>query len=104
MYTAKDGQLLMLWSNCSDYGYCVGVARSKNGKIDGEWEHDEEILFSSLQTGEHDGGCGIIFTALDGKVYLSAHSPNLVTEERGERLIFIPIYEENGKLICGEKR
>ena len=52
MYKTKDNQLLMLWSNFNKDGYCEAIARSKNGKIDGEWVHDEELLFSKETFGQ----------------------------------------------------
>lgn len=101
MYTANNGELLMIWSNfAEEKGYCVGVARSKNGKIDGEWVQDEELLFSKDLTGEYDGGHGMIFKDTDGKMYLCVHSPNTPTEQIGERTVFIPIEDNNGKLKC----
>lgn len=100
MYVTKDGQLLMLWSNTSDDGYCVGIARSKNGKVDGQWVQDDERLFSKLITKQYDGGHGMIFTDKDGQMYLSVHSPNTPVGERVEKPVFVPIHEENGTLLC----
>lgn len=100
MYKTKENQLLMLWSNFDEYGYCVGVARSNNGKIDGEWLHDKDVLFSKSTFGQYDGGHGMIFTDFDGQMYLSIHSPNSPTNYRSERPIFIPVYEENGIVKC----
>jgi GH43 family beta-xylosidase len=102
MYKTKDNQLLMLWSNfhTPENDYCVGIARSKNGKVDGEWIHDEKLLFSKETTGKYDGGHGMIFTDRDGKMYLSVHSPNKQIEGCGEKTIFIPVHEENGTLVC----
>lgn len=100
MYKTKDGQLLMIWSNFCESGYCVGIARSKNGKVDGEWIQDDKLLFSKEMTGKYDGGHGMIFKDKDGQMYLSVHSPNDSTEESGEKTIFVPIHEENGTLVC----
>ena len=100
MYKTKDGQLLMLWSNFAEKEYCVGIARSKNGKVDGEWKHDEKLLFSKEITGNDDGGHGMIFTDREGKMYLSVHSPNRPTDAVKEEVIFIPVKEENGTLVC----
>lgn len=99
MYTTADGQLLMLWSNWDNAGYAVGIARSKSGKLDGKWEQDEELLYSKNYTGDFDGGHGMLFTALDGKMYLSLHSPNDQKNGRPETPIFVPIKEENGTLV-----
>lgn len=99
IYKTKDGELLMLWSNACEHGYCVGIARSKNGKVDGEWIQDDELLFSKQLTGDYDGGHGMIFKDEDGQMYLSVHSPNKPTEKK-EEVVFVPVCEENGTLIC----
>ena len=100
MYKTSDGVLLMLWSNFIGKDYCVGIARSKNGRVDGEWTHDEKLLFSNEITGNDDGGHGMIFTDRGGKMYLSVHSPNRPTDTVKEEVIFITVFEENGNLIC----
>ena len=99
MYRCADGQLLMLWSNWDDAGYCVGIARSASGSVTGPWTHDSQLLYSKNMTGEYDGGHGMLFTALDGKMYLSIHSPNGKIGDRMEMPIFIPVKEEDGKLV-----
>ncbi len=96
MYTTKDGQLLMLWSNNDEAGYCLAVARSKSGKLDGEWTHDDHRLFSELNSGS-DGGHGMIFTDFDGQMYAVLHSPN-DWGGNGSRLTLIPVIERNGVL------
>ena len=103
MYKTADGRLLMIWSNFDINGcYCVGIAHSENGKIDGKWIQEERI-FSKEISGKYDGGHGMIFTGLDGQKYLSVHSPNSPTEDgRREQPIFIPIAEKNGTLVCCE--
>lgn len=100
MHKTKEGKLLMLWSNFCKSGYCVGIAESNNGKVDGVWKQQEELLFSKETTGEYDGGHGMIFTDTDGEMYILVHSPNDATDESGEKSIMIPIVEENGTLIC----
>lgn len=100
IYKTVDGQLLMLWSNFVGRSYCVGIARSKDGRIDGEWTHDDKLLFSKEIHGEKDGGHGMIFRDRKGDMYLSIHSPNMTTEEEREEVIFIPVKEENGTLVC----
>lgn len=94
IYTTKDGNLLMLWSNFDKDGYAVGFAKSKNGKIDGEWIQEERLLFSKSKYGDCDGGHGMIFTDTDGQMYLCIHSPN----SENERTVFIPVYEKDGTL------
>ena len=100
MYETETHELLMLWSNMCADGYCVGVAKSSGGTVTGKWEHFDELLFSKQTTGEYDGGHGMIFKALDGKKYLTVHSPNTQNEETGERVVIISVREENGRLIC----
>lgn len=98
MYTTKENQLLMLWSNFDRDGYTVAVAHSQNGKIDGKWEHEPAPIYKKGSGNLYDGGHGMIFTALDGQKYLSIHSPNLPCGR--ERVVFIPICEKNGTLVC----
>ena len=100
MYKTSDGQLLMLWSNFNKDGYCVAIARSNNGKIDGEWLMDETLLFSKEICGDADGGHGMIFKDFQGDLYLAIHSPNWAKEQVKERVVFIPIVEEKGSLRC----
>lgn len=100
MHKTKEKQLLMIWSNSCKDGYCVGIARSENGKVDGEWTQEDELLFSKQTTGVYDGGHGMIFTDETGQMYLAVHSPNGPTEVTGEKVIFVPLYEENGTLVC----
>ena len=93
MYRCADGQLLMLWSNWDSAGYCVGIARSADGRVDGEWTQDRELLYSKKMTGKYDGGHGMIFTDTDGRMYLSIHSPNSSSAGRKETPVFIRIRE-----------
>lgn len=99
MYTTSDGELLMLWSNFDAYGYVIAVARSSNGRLDGEWIHEKTPLFSKYMTGKYDGGHAMIFKDLDGQMYLSFHSPNTAEDDRKEKPVFVPIKEEDGKII-----
>ena len=100
MYTTADGQLLMLWSNFTDDGYCVGIARSDNGRLDGHWSHDEKLLFSKAISGEYDGGHGMLFYDTDGQMYLSIHSPQtLEGADRLESPVFVPVKERDGTLV-----
>ncbi len=70
LYRTKTGKLLMIWSNFSPLGYAIGVAESVTGKVTGPWKHHPKPLF------EKDGGHGMIFRTLEGKLYLTLHSPN----------------------------
>ena len=99
MYRCEDGQLLMLWSNWDTLGYCVGIARSASGRVDGEWTQDRDLLFSKKMTGQYDGGHGMIFTDTDGQMYLSVHSPNDSSAGRRETPVFIRVREKDGTLV-----
>lgn len=101
LFVTKNNNLLMLWSNfCAD-GYCVGIARSKNGLIDGEWEQDDNLLFSKKVTDEYDGGHGMIFRDHTGQAYLCIHSPNSPNATREETPVLFPIKEERDTLAIG---
>ena len=71
-----DGELICLWSSFGELGYVEAIARSSNGKINGKWEIDKELLF------EKDGGHGMIFEDLNGDFNFVYHSPNETPFER----------------------
>ncbi len=100
LYPTADGQLLMIWSSSDSSGYCIGIARSSDGRVDGEWEQDEALLYSKSILGDYEGGHGMIFE-LDGQMWLSLHAPDHPTETRKEVPIFISLIEKNGTLIWG---
>jgi hypothetical protein len=83
----------MLWSSFGDTGYCLGVARSESGSVFGPWRQEEEPLFSA------DGGHGMLFTAQDGKLYLTVHTPNSTPQERA---LFIEVVETKDTIKCKE--
>lgn len=87
MYRKTDGKLLMIWSTFVN-GYAQCVATSDNGKIDGKWSHLPTIF-------DKDGGHGMIFRSLDGKLMLSLHRPNGQPDERPE---FFEIKETENSL------
>lgn len=89
MYRAKNGELLMLWSSFSSTGYTIGYARSKSGEITGQWIQETEPIYSQ------DGGHGMIFTDLDGKLVLTIHSPNVNGKER---ILLFDMDDCDGKL------
>lgn len=71
MFRTKTGELLMLWSSLKDGQYVEAIAKSDNGEIDGNWVHNEELLFSE------DGGHGMLFHDLNDQLFLTLHSPNV---------------------------
>lgn len=103
LYRTKNGSLLMIWSNYQSITeYAVLVARSDNGKMDGNWIQEDEPLFTKeINGGTFDGGHGMIFTDRDGQMYMSIHSPNFYRRDvkRWETPVFIKIKEENDNLV-----
>ena len=89
-FTASQGLLLMIWSSFGKDGYIEAIARSDNGDILGNWHQDETLLF------EKDGGHGMIFRGLNGKLYLTLHSPNRSLEERP---VFYELKEKNENIL-----
>ena len=102
LYDCADGGLIMIWSNFDNaHNYCVGIAKSENGRPDGKWVQQSDLLFSKEQTGDvYDGGHGMILRDVDGTKYLCIHSPNHPHGEREETPILIPVKEQNGTLVC----
>ena len=103
LYRCKDGSLLMLWSNFINHKYCLAVAKSANGKIDGEWQQMPKPLYSA-QLGLLEGGHGMLFSAKNGKMYASFHSPNHEKHGRRETPVFLPVTEKNGNLIVNAEK
>ena len=103
MYRTEAGSLLMIWSNWDNAGYCVGIARSESGSIEGPWVQEDAVLYSKNLSGKYDGGHGMIFTHTDGEMYLSIHSPNNADAGRPEKPVFVPLREENDTLVWDRK-
>lgn len=100
-YIYKVGDNLeMLWSNFDENGYAVGVSRSSNGKIDGEWIHRKELLYAKdLRPGfDCDGGHAMIFPSKDGGFKLSLHSPNRAVDGAFEHIVLFDLVEKNGTI------
>lgn len=76
MHIADDGEITLLWSSFGKGGYTMGLAKSESGTIAGPWKQVEKPLF------DKDGGHGMIFKSLDGKIMGTLHSPNKDLEER----------------------
>ena len=92
----------MIWSNGSPEGYCVGIARSKSGNVEGPWEQDDERLFYRKTPDSYDGGHAMIFTHTDGQMYLVLHGPNRPAEGETIKVMFFSIKEENDTLVIIE--
>ena len=103
MFTTENGELLMIWSNFDEFGYVVAVARSSNGRLDGEWIHEDDLLYSKYVTNGYDGGHAMTFKDGDGQLYIVFHSPNTETGDRKEKPVFLAIEEKDGRLVRCEK-
>lgn len=90
MYRNEIGELLMTWSSFSKYGYTVGVAKSDNNRINGQFIHNDEPLFTG------DGGHSMIFRDLSGHLRLSLHVNN--ANLGSEYPCFLYIEEKGGYL------
>jgi len=88
-FVKKEDQLLCIWSGFDKNGYIEIVSRSDNGRLDGNWSHDSELLFTK------DGGHGMIFTTFDGQLKFVCHSPNKSPLERAN-LHEIALVKEDG--------
>lgn len=71
-----DGELICLWSSFGKDGYLEAIARSSNGKMDGKWSVDKELLF------EKNGGHGMIFEDFNKGLNFVYHTPNETPFER----------------------
>ncbi len=104
LHRMQNGKLLMIWSNWDPDGYCIGIAESQSGSIEGPWIQQEERLYSKAHTGEYDGGHGMIFKDRLGQLWLILHSPNKAVAERVESPTLIPIKETDKTLVWDEAR
>ena len=104
MYRTSDGELLMIWSNFANKGfsnYTIGIAKSDNGDITGNWIQQEEVLHTNDNNTVYsvfNGGHGMIFDGFDGNTYITFHAPN----DAGEWLtmvMYVPIIEKNGTIV-----
>ena len=101
LYRTAKGRLIMLWSNFNSKDYCVCIAYSDNGRIDGAWRQQPGALYERTET-RADGGHGMLFTAPDGTLTLAIHSPNFATEERPTTAVFVPLDDVGDTLVTKE--
>lgn len=88
LYKLQSGKLIMIWSTCTDkYVQCVAI--SDNNSVTGNWSHLEPLFTDN-------GGHGMIFRALDGKLKLTLHCPNTSLLERP---VFFDIKETASTLV-----
>ena len=92
LWRAEDGTLQLLWAGFSEQGYTEGLAVSDNGEIDGHFTQVTPLF-------ERDGGHGMAFRTLDGRLLMTLNSPN---HHLDERPVFLPLREEKGLLTREE--
>ncbi len=88
-YRTENGKLILIWSSFYNHEYCQAMVYSDNGHIEGNWIHDERLLF------EKNGGHGMIFRTKENELKLVLHSPN---ETPKERPVILDLKEENDTL------
>ena len=76
LHLHSDGSLVMLWSSLGQTGYAMGCAVSDTGQVTGPWRQIEKPLIDA------DGGHGMVFTDLTGKLQVTYHTPNKTPFER----------------------
>lgn len=83
-----DGKLYMTWSSWGNCGYAVGAAVSENGKVNGPWKQMDIPIYPE------NGGHGMMFRDLNGKMKFVLHFPN---DKYQERPVFVDVAaDENG--------
>ncbi len=98
LYRTSDGQLLVIWSRRDADGVCVGVARSSDGTIEGDWIHETELLYSKSTLDTYDGGYSMVFE-LNGQIWLALHSPSSAIQGVPRMPTFIALDEVDGTLV-----
>lgn len=88
LYRKQDGKLLMIWSTCYN-GYRQCVAASDNGSVCGNWSHLPTLF-------DDDGGHGMLFKDLEGRLRLTLHCPNISLQEHP---VFFEVEENETSLI-----
>lgn len=88
-YRTENGKLMLIWSSFYNHEYCQAMIYSDNGHIDGNWIHDDRLLF------EKNGGHGMIFRTKENNLKLILHSPN---QNPLERPVLFDLKEENDTL------
>ena len=88
LWRLSGGALACLWAGFSDSGYTEAQAISDTGDILGPWRQADPLFMA-------DGGHGMLFRALDGRLLLTLHSPN---EHLMERPVFVEVEEKSGML------
>lgn len=89
LHRLQNGDLVAIWSTFDRNGYVELVSKSDNGDIDGHWTLCEQPLSAE------DGGHGMIFRDLDGRLRFVMHRPNTPTLERP---VLLSLTEKDGVL------
>lgn len=101
LYKTQKGTLLMLWSTgCSGRGYSVGSLFSLSGNLQGKWCFNLSPFYSKNNAYEQDGGHAMVFTATDGRLFMTIHSPNGGSPAHP---VFIELEEKDGMLLKKDK-
>ena len=95
LYRTKSGKLLLLWSSFRSGKYVTGLAESVTGKVTGPWKQQPQLLF------DENGGHGMLFKALDGKLLLVLHAPNAPAGK--ERAHIFEVKDTGSSLKLGKK-
>lgn len=95
LYRTKTGKLLMIWSSFKSESYAIGIAESTTGKVTGPWKQQPNLLF------EKNGGHGMLFKSLEGKLMLTLHGPN--SPEGKERAQIFEVEDMGNTLILKNK-
>ena len=101
LYRSSEGKLMMIWSNFSEKGYCVGLASSVSGKVEGPWVQSEKPIYEKdLKEGfKYEGGHAMIFKDKEANLKITFHAPNGKTPDGDfEHVIIRDIKETNSKL------
>lgn len=98
LYRTRNGRLLMLWSYLDKKGYCVQLAYSDNGAVDGNWTQQPGALYHKTKRCP-DGGHGMLFTAPDGTLTLSIHSPNFASDDDPTTALLVPVADLGDTLV-----
>ena len=75
LHRGDNGRLYMMWSSCINDSYYQCLAVSATGGVLGPWTQLPPIFTK-------DGGHGMLFRDLGGRLTLTLHCPNVSEKER----------------------
>ncbi len=93
MHFTQSGRLVMIWSSFTETGYAIGRAYSDSGSIKGPWIQDPEPMINQ------NGGHGMIFRDLAGRLRLALHYPN---DHHSARAYFLELDDSGDTLELTE--